>query len=92
MLCELLHRDGHVKNDSLVIVEEQVCMFLHIPAHHIKNHTIVSRFSRSSETISRYFNSVLRVVLQLHEVLLSQPKPVSKNWTDDKWKVFKVCA
>ena len=92
VLCELLHHDGHVKKDSLVTVEEQVCMFLHILAHHVKNRTIVSRFSRFFKTISRYFNSVLRAVLRLHGVLLSHLELVSENCTDDKRKVFKVCA
>ena len=73
-------------------MEEQVCLFLHILAHHVKNSTIVSRFSRSGETISRYFNLVLKAVLQLQGVLLSHSEPVSENCTDDKWKVFKVCA
>ena len=90
-LCELLRRDGHVKQDGLVTVEEQVCMFLHILAHHAKNRTIVSRFCRSGETISRYFNSVLNGILRLHETLLRQPDPVPENCTDDRWKMFKVC-
>ena len=84
MLCELLHHDRHVKNDDLVTVEDQVCMFLHILTHHVKKRTIVSRFSRSGKTISRYFNSVLKAVLRSHGVLLSHPEPVFENCTDDK--------
>ena len=59
LLCELLRTDGRLKNDGLVNVEEQVCMFLHILAHHVKNRTIRGRFFRSGETVSRYFNCVL---------------------------------
>ena len=56
LLCELLRTDGRIKNDGLVSVEEQVCMFLHILAHHVKNRTIRGRFFRSGETVSRYFD------------------------------------
>ena len=91
VLCELLRRDGHVKQDGLVTIEEQVCMFLHKLAHHAKNRTIVSRFCRSGETISRYFNSVLNGILRLHGTLLRQPDHVPENCTDDRWKMFKVC-
>ena len=52
LLCELLRLQGRLKNDGVVSVEEQVCMFLHILAHHVKNRTIRSRFHRSRETIS----------------------------------------
>ncbi|XP_015893075.2 uncharacterized protein LOC107427220 [Ziziphus jujuba] len=91
ILCELLHTDGRVKNDGLVRLEEQVCIFLHILTHHVKNRTINSRFKRSGETISRYFNSVLHGVLRLHGRLLLVPEPVSDNCTDDRWKCFKNC-
>ncbi|KAL5570975.1 hypothetical protein UlMin_020572 [Ulmus minor] len=76
VLCELLHASGRVKNDGLVTLEEQVCVFLHTLAHHVKNHTIRSRFKRSGETISRYFNSVLDGVLRLQDNLLCVLEPV----------------
>ncbi|KAL5564127.1 hypothetical protein UlMin_027291 [Ulmus minor] len=91
VLCELLRADGRVKNDGLVTLEEQVCMFLHTPAHHVKNRTIRSRFKRSGETISRYFNSVLQGVLRLQENLLCVPEPVPADCTDDRWRWFKNC-
>ena len=91
ILCELLCHDDHIKKDGTVTLEEQVCIFLHILAHHAKNRTIVSRFCRSGETISRYFNSVLKAVLRLHDILLKKPDPVRENCTDDRWKIFKVC-
>ena len=68
-----------------------MCIFLHILAHHAKNRTIVSRFYRSGETISRYFNSVLSAVLRLHQILFKKPDPVLENYTDNMWKMFKVC-
>nr|XP_048326716.1 protein ALP1-like [Ziziphus jujuba var. spinosa] len=91
ILCRLLRQDGYVKRDGTVTLEEQVCIFLHIIAHHTKNRTIISRFYRSGETISRYFNSVLNGVLRLHSILLRHPKPVSDNCSDDRWKMFKNC-
>ena len=90
ILCELLRCDYHIKKDGTVTLEEQVCIFLHIFAHHAKNRTIVTRFYRSGETISRYFNSVLNGVLRLHETLLKHPDPVPENCTDDRWKMFEV--
>ncbi|KAH9740756.1 DDE Tnp4 domain-containing protein [Citrus sinensis] len=56
LLCELLRSRGLKATGSLA-VEEQVCMFLHTLSHHVKNRTIGSRFFRSGETVSRYFNS-----------------------------------
>ncbi|XP_060674725.1 uncharacterized protein LOC107429887 isoform X3 [Ziziphus jujuba] len=91
ILCRLLRQDGYVKRDGTVTLEEQVCIFLHIIAHHTKNRTIISRFYRSGETISRYFNSVLNGVLRLHSILLRHPEPVSDNCSDDRWKMFKNC-
>ncbi|KAK3228681.1 hypothetical protein Dsin_000562 [Dipteronia sinensis] len=91
VLCELLRGTGRLKIDGLVSVEEQVCMFLYILAHHVKNRTIHNRFQRSGETVSRYFNSVLCAVLQLHNILLISPDPVHENCDDEKWKWFKNC-
>ncbi|KAI5313845.1 hypothetical protein L3X38_043021 [Prunus dulcis] len=91
LLCDLLRTDGRLKNDGLVTVEEQVCMFLHMLAHHVKNRTIRNRFVRSGETISRYFNSVLQGILRLQGSLLRVPEPVGDNCTDHRWKWFKNC-
>ena len=52
ILCELLCHDENIKKDGLVTLEEQVCIFLHILAHHAKNRTIVSRFYRPGEMIT----------------------------------------
>ncbi|KAL5813872.1 hypothetical protein ACOSQ4_024513 [Xanthoceras sorbifolium] len=90
ILCELLRTHG-LKNDGSVTVDEQVCIFLHILAHHVKNRTIRNRFLRSGETISRYFNLVLQAVLRLHGILLKFPEPVSEDSIDPRWRYFKVC-
>ncbi|XP_021814307.1 protein ALP1-like isoform X2 [Prunus avium] len=91
LLCDLLRQDGRVKNDGLVSLEEQVCVFLHVLAQHVKNRTIGSRFFRSGETISRYFNSVLQGVLRLQDILLKVPDPVLDNCEDSRWRRFKNC-
>ena len=90
LLCELLRSRGKVKVDGLVTVEEQVCMFLHILSHHVKNRTISSRVFQSGEIVSRYFNSVLKGVLWLQSILLRAPEPMPENCTDWRWKWFKV--
>ncbi|TXG72817.1 hypothetical protein EZV62_001396 [Acer yangbiense] len=91
VLCELIRNTRRLKTDGLISIEEQVCMLLHILAHHVKNCTIRSRFYRSGETISRYFNSVLCTVLQLHNHLLVSPDLVPKSCSDKRWKWFKNC-
>lgn len=55
--------DWWINIDGSLTVEEQFCMFLHTLSHQIKNLIIGNRFSRSGETISRYFNSMLNGVL-----------------------------
>ncbi|KAH9762908.1 DDE Tnp4 domain-containing protein [Citrus sinensis] len=90
LLCELFRSRGLKASGSLA-VEAQVCMFLYTLSHHVKNRTIGSRVFRSSETVSRYFNSVLNRVLRLHDILLRVPDPVPENCTDERWKWFKNC-
>ncbi|KAL6276950.1 hypothetical protein ACE6H2_020551 [Prunus campanulata] len=89
-LCQLVRDDGRVRTNGSVTIEEQVCMFLHTLAHHVKNRTMSSRFKRSGETISRYFNSILDGVLRLQGRLLKVPEPIPDNCTDNRWRWFKV--
>ncbi|TXG73166.1 hypothetical protein EZV62_001745 [Acer yangbiense] len=91
ILCELLRTDGKLKTDGVVTVEKQVCFFLHVLGHYVKNLTISNRSNRSRETISRYFNYVLLGVIRLQDSLLHKPNPVPEYCTDVKWKWFKNC-
>ncbi|XP_010044171.2 protein ALP1-like [Eucalyptus grandis] len=91
LLCELARTIGGLKEDGLVTIEEQMAMFLHILAHHVKNRVIKFRFMRSGETISRYFNLVLNAVIRMHSVLLVSPEPVPEEYADERWKWFKGC-
>ena len=89
-LCELLKIQGGLIEDGKLMIEEQVAIFLNILAHHKKNRDIQVTYYRSGETISRYFQNVLFVVLRLHELLLAKPEPVPQDCTDERWKYFKV--
>ena len=76
--------------DGVVTVEEQVCIFLHILAHHVKIRTIDNMFKMSSEAISKYFNLVLNGIIRLQTTLLTTQFPVPENYNDDRWRWFKV--
>ena len=91
ILCELLRTSGRLKVARDVAVEEQVAIFVHILGHHIKNRVIKYRFNRSGETVSRYFNTVLNVVLLLQGVLLRTPNPIPNDCSNERWRWFKVC-
>ncbi|KAL6294123.1 hypothetical protein ACE6H2_002265 [Prunus campanulata] len=44
MLCELLCTHGRLKMYGSVAIKEQVCMFLYILAHHVKNRMVHDTF------------------------------------------------
>ena len=90
ILCDLLRQDEAVKKGGLVSLEEQVCMTLQILAHHTKNRNIDGKFYRSGETISRYFNSVLKGILRLQGIVLKAPQPMPCDSTDHRRRCFKV--
>ncbi|KAK3225238.1 hypothetical protein Dsin_005100 [Dipteronia sinensis] len=45
VLCELLRGNRRLKIDGLVSIEEQVCMFLHILAYHVKKVLFIIGFN-----------------------------------------------
>ncbi|KAL0554766.1 hypothetical protein IC582_008694 [Cucumis melo] len=75
ILCHLLRNVAGLSSTEIVDVEEMVTMFLHVLAHDVKNRVIQREFIRSGETVSRYFNIVLLVVLRLYEKLIKRPVP-----------------
>ncbi|KAJ0034938.1 hypothetical protein Pint_25936 [Pistacia integerrima] len=89
-LCSLLQRERGLKSNRNTSVEEMVCSFLHICAHHIKNRVLSRQLDRSGETVSRNFHVVLNAVLRMHTILLKEPKPITEDSTDERWKWFKV--
>ncbi|XP_017979553.1 PREDICTED: uncharacterized protein LOC18507245 isoform X2 [Theobroma cacao] len=90
-LCEMLESIGGLKSTKNMLVDEQVAIFLHIIAHHVKNRVISLNFRRSGESISRHFHNVLAAVLKLQEHLFRKPEPIPTNSTDNRWKWFKNC-
>ena len=89
-LCLMLENVGGLKPTKHMLVDEQVAMFLHILAHHVKNRVMQYEFGRSGETISRYFNKVLTAMMRLQRELFKQPEPVPDGCRDERWKWFKV--
>ncbi|RYR38765.1 hypothetical protein Ahy_A09g043947 isoform C [Arachis hypogaea] len=68
-LCELLQVQGGLTEDGHVSLPEQVATFLIILAHHKKNRSLQVRFCRSGETVSKYFNKVLKAVIRIQGCL-----------------------
>lgn len=68
-LCTLVRGVG-LTDSKFVVVEEKVGIFLYTLAHHLKNRKIKFDFTRSGQTVSRYFNDVLKAVIRLQDVLL----------------------
>lgn len=86
----MLDSIGGLKPTKHMLVDEQVAMFLHILAHHVKNRVIQFEFGRSGETISRYFNFVLNAMMRLEGELFKTPEPIPNDSTDERWRWFKV--
>ncbi|MED6181707.1 hypothetical protein PIB30_118851 [Stylosanthes scabra] len=90
-LCELLQIHGGLVEDGSVSLAEQVATFLIILAHHKKNRSIQVRFCRSGETVSKFFNKVLRAVIRVQSLLFVKSTPVEEDCTNPTWKKFKGC-
>ncbi|KAG8364017.1 hypothetical protein BUALT_Bualt19G0082500 [Buddleja alternifolia] len=88
-LCYLLHNVGGLSDSKYVRVEEKVCFFLSVLAHHKKNVTVKFDHVRSGHTVSIYFNAVLVSLLKLVPILTVTPKPVEDGCTVARWKHFK---
>ena len=57
-LCEMLEALGGLRATRHMLIDEQVAMFLHILAHHVKNRVIKHKFRISSGTGSRSIESI----------------------------------
>jgi hypothetical protein len=69
-LCDRLRHKKLLIDTLHVSVEEQVAMFLYVVGQHHTNSSVGFWFSRSSETVSRYFNIVLRAIGELARDLI----------------------
>ncbi|KAK6139286.1 hypothetical protein DH2020_026964 [Rehmannia glutinosa] len=90
-LCYLLQNAGGLVSNRNVGVSEQVSMFKWVLAHHKKNRIVGFDYKRSGRTVSKHFNAVLNAVIKLHSLLLVDPKPITEDCTNDRWKWFKGC-
>ncbi|KAL4644674.1 hypothetical protein ACB092_02G181400 [Castanea dentata] len=92
-LCHILTEGEHIRPTTHMSVMEQVLIFLHIINHNVKFHVISSRFHRSTETVHRYFNVILRGVLKLYRALIrlpSEDKPLEIRDSRRFYPNFKV--
>ncbi|GAB2267543.1 hypothetical protein Dimus_038674 [Dionaea muscipula] len=89
ILCTMVRNVG-LRDSKHVVLEEKVAMFLNVVGHDLKNRNIKFAFLRSGQTVSRYFNDVLRAVIRLHGTLLKAPEPITIDSQDDQWKWFQV--
>ncbi|KAG8373787.1 hypothetical protein BUALT_Bualt11G0061400 [Buddleja alternifolia] len=80
-LCYLLHNVGELSDSKYIRVEEKVCFFLSVLAHHKKNVTVKFDHVRSGHTVSIYFNAVLVSLLKPVPILTVTPKPVEDGCT-----------
>ncbi|WVZ60761.1 hypothetical protein U9M48_010742 [Paspalum notatum var. saurae] len=69
-LCSKFRSMDALRDTWHCTVEEQVAMFLQTVGHKKKNRDIKFHFTRSGETVSRYFNEVLYAIGQLGPEML----------------------
>ena len=91
--CKLFRDRGLLKDTIHLCVEQQVGMFLNTVGHNLRNRLVGTNFDRSGETVSRYFNKVLRAIGELRGELISPPSMdiPSKIAGSSRWDpYFKV--
>ncbi|XP_057485362.1 uncharacterized protein LOC130771711 [Actinidia eriantha] len=84
-LCNLVRSVG-LADFKYVVLEEKVAMY-----HDQKNHRIKFEFMRTDQTVSKYFNEVLKAVLRLQNILLKTLGPITANCNDNRWRRFQNC-
>jgi len=72
-LCRVLRERSLLYDTIHVCIEEQVAIFLNTIGHNLRNRLVGTNFIRSGETISRYFNLVLRAIGELSNELIRPP-------------------
>jgi hypothetical protein len=92
-LCQVLPERSLFRDTLHVCVEEQVAVFLNTVGHNLKNRLVGTNFTRSGETVSRYFGLVLHAIGQLSNELIRPPslETPSKIVGNPRWDpYFKV--
>jgi hypothetical protein len=82
-----------VRDNINATVEEQVAMFLHVVGHNEMFRVIDLTFRRSSETISRFFQTVLHAIGELRNEMIVPPStsvPPKINGNRRWYPYFKV--
>ncbi|CAN1243450.1 hypothetical protein LINPERPRIM_LOCUS5689 [Linum perenne] len=72
-LCSIFRHRGLLRDTCGVMIEEQVAIFLNIIGHSERIRVVQERFQHSGETISRYFNNVLKSIRSLSREFLQPP-------------------
>lgn len=88
-LCHVLVAKGGLVTTRNVTVLEIVAFFLHTLAHDLKNRTIGAVFTRSGETVSRQFHTVLKAVMKIGKLYIKQVDSSVTYDGDNKWKWFE---
>jgi hypothetical protein len=73
VFCDLIRERGLLEDSIHMCVEQQVAMFLHTIGHIVRNMLVFTNFTRSSETVSRYFNKVLHTIGELCNDFIRPP-------------------
>ncbi|XP_056164068.1 uncharacterized protein LOC130137309 [Syzygium oleosum] len=69
-LCGLMSARGLLKDSRYIRVDEQVGIFLYLVGHKNSNRDLCERFQRSGATINKYFNIVLKAVIELSKEII----------------------
>ncbi|XP_026429150.1 protein ALP1-like [Papaver somniferum] len=72
-LTHILRERELLRDRRWVTIEEQLAIFLLTIGHNEDNRILQERFQHSGETISRYFNEVLRAIMELSNELIKPP-------------------
>ncbi|CAN1147368.1 Protein ALP1-like [Linum perenne] len=93
-LCSIFRHRGLLRDTCGVMIEEQVAIFLNIIGHSERNRVVQERFQHSGETISRYFNNVLKSIRSLSREFLQPPPqttPMEIHCSKRLYPYFKDC-
>ena len=92
--CEELKSKTNLRNSRFVTVQEQVAIFLLTICHNERNRLAAERFQHSGETISKYFNRILKKVCMLGVELIcpsnSDVVPPEIRFNPKYYPFFKV--
>lgn len=93
-LCEQLKEKTGLKDSRYVTALEQLAIFLLVLSHNESNRVVAERFQHSGETISKYFNLVLKKVCRLGVQIIRPPEqsivPPEIRHNPKYWPFFKV--